>query len=333
VQLNIHVWDFELPLKASLPTAFSLNEVLTVDPNGGPRPLYGADWVNKGIAQQFYTLMLDRRMGVTHLYGAPDNDVEPLANITDWSARGESDVNLKNLGVSNPANLNKVTDSVLATRVSQVTTAGLLGASYVYGYDERGSSYFNAIRDMFGKVHELYPGLRTMTTAKDTSFGLSTNLRSVVDIWVPQIDVYSQTAANQLRVESKDMWWYICVGPSRPYPNFFIEYPAIEARLLMGLMAHKYQPGGFLYYSVARWLSASWHGPITSGPYTAWDPKCGDRNSGDGSLFCAGADGPLPTIRSENIRDGLEDYEYLKLLGSLVTTMQAVSEPSPRQVA
>ncbi len=332
IQLNIHVWDFELPLRVSLPTAFSLNEVLTVDPNGGPKPLYGADWVAKGIARQFYDLMLARRMGAAHLYGGPDGaSEEPFANIADWVARGQSAVNLKNMGKSNPANLKRVTE--LANIVPQVSAAGLLGLSYVYGYDEVGSSYFIAMRDMFNQVHASYPGLRTMTTAKDSSFGKSTNLRSAVDIWVPQIDVYNQTEARLLRDEGREMWWYICVGPSRPYPNFFVEYPAIEPRLLMGLMAYRYQPGGFLYYSVAKWLSSSWHGPITSGPYTTWDPKCGDRNNGDGSLFCAGADGPLPTVRSENIRDGLEDYEYLKLLEDLVETIQAGGPPTPQESA
>jgi len=30
--------------------------------------------------------------------------------------------------------------------------------------------------------------------------------------------------------------------------------------------------------------------------------------------MCAGPDGPLATIRLENIRDGIEDYEYYLLL-------------------
>ena len=117
---------------------------------------------------------------------------------------GQSAVNLKNLGNSNPANLAKVTDSELATLVSQVRGAGLLGMSYVYGYDERGSSYFAAISNMFNKVHTTYSGLRTMTTAKDSSFGATTGLRSAVDIWVPQTDGYSQAAAIQLRAEGKE---------------------------------------------------------------------------------------------------------------------------------
>jgi hypothetical protein len=157
-----------------------------------------------------------------------------------------------------------------------------------------------------------------------------------VDIWVPQIDVYNQAAGNQLRAEGKDMWWYVCSGPKRPYANFFVEWPAIEPRLLMGLMAYKCQTGGFLYYQIAKWLIAYHHpagGWITSGPYTNWDPQCDTGNNGDGSLCCAGPDGPIPTIRMENIRDGLEDYEYLKLLADLVKTLQAVGSPTPEQLA
>ena len=51
VQLNIHVWDFELPLKASLPTAFSLGE--TTVGGGGATYLYGTDYDTKGIEQKF----------------------------------------------------------------------------------------------------------------------------------------------------------------------------------------------------------------------------------------------------------------------------------------
>ncbi len=56
--------------------------------------------------------------------------------------------------------------------------------------------------------------------------------------------------------------------------------------------------------------------PISPGPYTDWFPGAGKSRdgvyaNGDGSIFCAGPDGPVSTIRFENIRDGLEDYEYL----------------------
>ena len=125
------------------------------------------------------------------------------------------------------------------------------------------------------------------------------DMKKTVDIWVPQTDGYSQAAAIQLRAEGRDMWWYICTGPWHPSANFFVEYPAIEARLLMGLMAYMYQTGGFLYYNIAKWLSVA-HQPggwITSGPYTTWDPRSGSL----GAWGCAHArpcpDRPLRDAR------------------------------------
>ncbi|MBU0609366.1 MAG: DUF4091 domain-containing protein, partial [Armatimonadetes bacterium] len=113
-----------------------------------------------------------------------------------------------------------------------------------------------------------------------------------------------------------DIWWYICIGPQHPYANWFVEYPAIEGRLLMGAMTAKYRPGGFLYYAVNRWpLNDK---PITSGPRTDWNPASYKINNGDGSVMCAGANGPLATIRLENIRDGMEDYETYLLLRKLL---------------
>jgi len=332
VQLNIHVWDFELPLKASLPTIFPIMEALS-PAQGGPRTLYGEDWYTKGMAQQFYDLMLNRRMGGMHLYKMEDNDwIESFDNITNWAARGNSAVVLANMASSTDHSY--VTWPALVDVVQQVRDAGLLDMCYVYGFDEKGSSWFEDICDMFSYVHQVHPGLRTMTTAKDPDFGMNMPcLREAVDVWVPQTDQYNQAAGNQLRAEGKDMWWYVCSGPWREYINLFVEYPAIEPRLLMGAMAYKYETGGFLYWNVTRWLSDSWHGPITSGPYTVWDPRTGTGNNGDGSLFCGGPDGPIPTIRSENIRDGLEDYEYLKLLANLVKTLSAISPLTAEQIA
>ena len=49
-----------------------------------------------------------------------------------------------------------------------------------------------------------------------------------------------------------------------------------------------------------------------------------DRLHGDGVLVYPGIDGPIGSIRLANIRDGLEDYEYLWLLGEKTGDMEAV---------
>ena len=73
--------------------------------------------------------------------------------------------------------------------------------------------------------------------------------------------------------------------------------------------------------------------PITSGPFTEW--ISGFTNfHGDGSWVCLGPDGtPLPTIRLENFRDGLEDYAYVKKLEAMVAQVESKRELTPHQHA
>ena len=52
-------------------------------------------------------------------------------------------------------------------------------------------------------------------------------------------------------------------------------------------------------------------------PFTDWLVHPGNEGvaNGDGYLTYVGPDGiPLPSIRLENFRDGLEDYAYAKIL-------------------
>ena len=139
-----------------------------------------------------------------------------------------------------------------------------------------------------------------------------------MNIWVPLTPHFDDNAERiaEARRAGRDIWWYIAMSPTSPHANWFVEYPAIEARLLMGAMTAKYRPGGFLYYAVNRWPVND--KVITAGPRTAWNPASFRSYNGDGSFICAGPDGPLATIRLENIRDGIEDFEYYLLLRDLL---------------
>ena len=123
---------------------------------------------------------------------------------------------------------------------------------------------------------------------------------------------YDSQKADMARRRGKKVWWYIALSPIAPYANMFVEEHAAATRLLMGAMAQKYRPDGFLYYQCAIWNSRRC---ITSGPYTDWNPRSFGRYHGDGSWTCAGPDGiPLETIRLANFRDGLEDLAYARLI-------------------
>ena len=307
LQLNVTVWDFQVPLLSSFPTALSCDLWMASN-------LYGSAWSTYGIKQKFWDMQLAHRMNVTHLY---QNYPDSMSNIDYWFARGETMFNASKVPTTD--------EPALSSLYSTFAAQNRLHQLYVYGYDEATSDKFQVMYNTFTDIHNSYPGLRTMTTAFDHSFGTSPGtafLRSAVDIWVPQPPYFSMAEAENLRTEGKDMWWYVCVSPRHPYANLFIEYPGIEPRHLMGTMPFKYKVGGFLHYAVANWPIGLDNDPITSGPYTSWDSRtiynegASGWVNGDGSLFCPGPTGPVPTIRLENMRDGLEDYEYLTLLKS-----------------
>ena len=218
---------------------------------------------------------------------------------------------------------------LLQERIPPLRKAGIDKQAYLYGFDEVNDEVFPRIKEVFGRVHALYPDLPRMTTGYDNTFGRTTGLRPFIDIWVPLIPEHNMLEAQRLRAEGKDMWWYLCVGPRHPYPNWFVDSPTIEARLLMGAMSYKYRVGGVLYFMMNNWSLND--EPVSSGPYTNWFPGSGKTRdggyaNGDGSIFCPGPEGPLSTMRFENIRDGIEDYEYLHMLAEIV---DAVSQKPP----
>lgn len=310
--LNVRVWDFQLAAGTHLRNAFTYNE--------GPVGHFYRDRWDESMRRKYHDLILDHRLNVDHLYRRTPPPIELLEYAR---TRGLNAFNVGGVFRGDPKG-----DAARELRgyISALKQKGLFPFAYVYGYDEVKPEKFAELRTVFGGVHERYPGLETMTTAIDHSYGKESGLREVVDIWVPLTDWYDLDEARQLRAEGKRVWWYICVVPEHPYANWFIEYPAIEARLLMGAMSYKYEVDGFLYYMINLWTGN--HRPIESGPYTQWNPgslvneKKHYTANGDGSLICPGPDGPLSTIRLENIRDGLEDYEYLYLLAERVRAIR-----------
>ena len=90
-------------------------------------------------------------------------------------------------------------NGALASLYNTFNSQGRLDELYVYGYDEATPDKFQAMYDTFSHIHNTYPGLRTMTTAYDMSFGTSSStsfLRSAVDI-------------NQNRIRSLGAGWLV----------------------------------------------------------------------------------------------------------------------------
>ena len=199
--------------------------------------------------------------------------------------------------------------------VARLEELGLAGRAYIYGFDEVEIDDFDIMERVFAFIKARYPQLQTATTARDPGLGLDRKLGDLVDIWIPLSPVYEAQTAMQARQRGCEVWWYICISSIHPYANWFIEYPALEARLLWW-MAQRHGIEGFLYYAINRWPDQ--RAPLRADAYgrARWNPASYGTANGDGSLLYPGVDGPIGSIRLENVRDGIEDYELLALLAA-----------------
>jgi hypothetical protein len=109
------------------------------------------------------------------------------------------------------------------------------------------------------------------------------------------------------------------MGPRYPFANWLADDPLIEARVIWWQAFHQ-KMDGLLYWGLNIWgrkHNDYLIGPDADGPLLRWSITTGGRwpsLHGDGELLYAGKHGPIGCIRLANIRDGLEDYEYLWLL-------------------
>lgn len=127
----------------------------------------------------------------------------------------------------------------------------------------------------------------------------------------------TQTQRDQFRLfPENDLWWYGCVNPDYPFPTYHIDDTAVSARLESWMKAD-YDIIGNLYWATTLYTFSLENGDtsvLLEDLYEGTAQRCLSTN-GEGFLFYPGAKygvyGPLPSIRLEQIRDGLEEYEMI----------------------
>ena len=216
--------------------------------------------------------------------------------------------------------------------VEELERRGLKDKAYVYTFDERGQDFWPIMKEYFGLVKERY-GIPTLTTAKvpqDPEVMRELN----VDWNCPVSSQYRFEEAEKCREQGLQVWTYVCLGPRYPFANFLADDPLVEARVIWWQMYHQ-KCDGLLYWGLNIWGRANNDyliDPEADGPRLKWSITTGgrwNRLHGDGELLYAGRDGPIGSIRLANLRDGIEDYEYLWRLAELtdLETTRAACEP------
>jgi len=150
---------------------------------------------------------------------------------------------------------------------------------------------------------------------------LITRHESQIDIPVPltmhlESDDYYRERA---RAGDDPVWWYTCCGPTGKYANRFVSMPLINGRLLFW-QAHEFGVAGFLHWGYNFWK-------YTDRPQSDFLNPCRDHTTnwsvGDTCIVYPARDwrkdqGPNSSLRYEAMRAGLQDYELLKRLSTLV---------------
>ncbi|RKY92695.1 hypothetical protein DRQ15_01635 [candidate division KSB1 bacterium] len=323
IDIKVNVWDFNLPDKPSMTTAMHLNEREEI---GGIYNVETGSAMYEQLIRKTYNFLMDYRIGPDVLYGKI-GDIVYVGQLaqTRWLKR----INLGYIearAYSTESEFQEALESFISwlknSRIPVFRKLGLMKYAYIYCFDEHITHPW--AKAAVQRLQQEFPDIPLMTTGDLQDHPEYLDEYSGIDIWVrwqlPSLTSWISTV-EEARRRGKEVWWYISVGGNKP--NWNLENKLIETRLIAGAINAKYHPDGFLYWKLNNWVKVDPPNdhPIASGPYTDWKPLSGrsdDRNYfGDGILFYPGLDGPIPSIRLENFRDGMEDYEYYVLLGKL----------------
>ena len=241
--------------------------------------------------------------------------------------------------------------SVNASVVSAVEAANLSTLGYFYSFDEQKPSPlgFDTMRKCFQSLKDAAPGVRAATTAWiGTQYCAPGDLSCMpldgatmkslgLDVVIPQSNWGSNSyGANRSAVhkEGSEVWNYISLQPYVPQANLRFDNALIDGRSLMWQWK-AVGADGFLYWSLNLWRTGTGASfvPINTSapnfspvlPPSQWNPHEGSYIWGDGKLLYFGVDGPLSSMRAENLRDSMEDMEILRLLDKVASPATAAA--------
>jgi len=114
------------------------------------------------------------------------------------------------------------------------------------------------------------------------------------------------SAAGEGRARKNLTTYYVCCGPA--FPNTFVFSPLVESRML-GWLAAQGGYDGFLRWSYNDWS----HDPYLHPEYAPFP-------TGDVYFVYPGPDGPVSSLRWEQLLEGIQDYELAMLAASKMRT-------------
>jgi hypothetical protein len=177
---------------------------------------------------------------------------------------------------------------------------------------------YEQVRDFGSFLHNVNPKIKLLCAEQiepqNPNWG---NLYGYVDIYCPIFFLYDSTQAHWRQSLGDEVWTYTaCTQGSVPTPWWQLDMPLLNYRIVPWQLRY-YSISGLLYWSTNYWQESE----------DPWTKPAGFRNSRgdlwneDGCLFYpgynVGIDGPVTSLRLKQLREGIEDYEYLTTLWTM----------------
>jgi hypothetical protein len=326
-RITCRVWDFDLPVASHLQTH-------SWDQMNYFRDFYNLEEFPVEWYQRFCELLLKNRFnpgsaGVNYVSETPDkkgnydfSKVEKvLAYCIERGLTRYSIIQMKK-GLYTPEEA-EAAYKFVGAYAAFLKSRGWLDKALVELWDEPTDLEWPHIKERAERLNKIEPDLRLQLFAEGGPydfFDRSTDkygLNNLVDIWAPVNIIESP----ETQAKGGEIWTYFCTLARESAPNFFIDCPAIYQRSI-AWYCWMYGVDGFEHWSSNYfWRNVNKGKPMEQKwPNVPWDSRTYYYFNGEGQLVYPGADGePYSSIRLENFRDGMDDYEYLYRLRELLS--------------
>ncbi len=213
---------------------------------------------------------------------------------------------------------------------------GWLGKEYFYWVDEPKHEEYDFVREGMQTIHRGGPKLTRFITENNPG----PEIMDVTEIGCPVFYKVDPEKVKAWSRNGREFWSYLMCWPKEPHVNLFIDSDAINMRMWIW-MSYQYNLTGILVWQTNHWngawgaapdgvLQNIWEDPMTykSGYGTPYGsaPEFGN---GDGMFFYPPnrdpnndktkfLTGPVPSLRLEILREGLDDYDYMRMLENCI---------------
>jgi hypothetical protein len=297
-KILLTVWDFELPLKPSLQSAF-------------------LSW-EQHDKNTLIELLKHRVMPAAKINPEDERELIDQWGLTSFRLPFWSGANYQTCTMDSAPPASVIREEGLKHQLDLML--------YAYATDE-----IDDCQGLDKTLKEWSANIRQAGVKHLAVMAPTPELYDLVDIWVVnpyRYDIAGEKIADVLKL-GKEVWFYTYFAPMDNSPVWLINFEPINYRIAQGFINQSLGLTGLLYARVDTWTEDPWNNIDYVDPYSAKF----EHYPGEGMLIYpgkqVGLSGSVPSMRLKWIREGVEDYEYieiLKRLGDYDWTMKAIAE-------